>query len=119
MITPADTPSSPSDYAGVTPHGQGTAPYDIQAPQGDLSAAVAAAGALSGAGVVYPRGPRQAATETLRVTTARAAATVRDVMLGTVPMTPESLAKALNGLGRWPRGGHGARLPRGERLARE
>lgn len=65
MITPSDSPSSPSDYAAVTPHGQGTAPYDVQAPQDDLSAAVAAAGALSGAGIVYPQGPRQAETETL------------------------------------------------------
>lgn len=65
MITPSDSPSSPSDYAGVTPHGQGTAPYDVQAPQADLSGAVAAAGALAGAGVVYPQGPRQSMTETL------------------------------------------------------
>lgn len=64
-ITPADTPSSPAGYASVTPHGQGPAPYNIQAAQDDLSAAVAAAGALSGAGIVYPRGPRQQMTETL------------------------------------------------------
>lgn len=65
MITPADTPSSPAGYAEVTPHGQGTAPYDVQAPQADLTAAVNAAGALAGAGVVYPQGPRQSETETL------------------------------------------------------
>ena len=65
MITPADTPSSPSDYAGVTPHGQGTAPYDIQAAQQDLSATAAAAEALTGAGVLYPQGPRQAETARL------------------------------------------------------
>ena len=65
MITPADSPSSPADYAAVTPHGQGTAPYDVQAPQADLSAAVEAAGALAGAGVIYPQGPRQAQTEAL------------------------------------------------------
>jgi hypothetical protein len=65
MITPSDSPSSPSDYAGVTPHGRGTAPYDIQAPQQDLSAAAEAAGRLAGAGIVYPQGPRQSATETL------------------------------------------------------
>ena len=65
MITPSDSPSSPSDYAGVTPHGQGTAPYDVQAGQDDLSGLVAAAGALAGAGVVYPQGPRQSMTETL------------------------------------------------------
>ena len=60
MITPADTPSSPSDYAAVA-----VQPMNIQAPQQDLSAAVAAAGALAGAGVVYPQGPRQSMTETL------------------------------------------------------
>jgi hypothetical protein len=65
MITPSDTPSSPADYAGVTPHGQGTAPYDVQAPQDDLSALVAGAGAVAGAGVVYPQGPRQSQTEAL------------------------------------------------------
>jgi hypothetical protein len=60
MITPSDSPSSPENYAGVA-----VQPMDIQAPQGDLSAAVAAAGAVAGAGVVYPQGPRQAATERL------------------------------------------------------
>ena len=64
-LTPSDSPSSPSGYAEVTPHGRGPAPYDIQAPQADLSAAVEAAGRLTGAGVVYPRGPRQAQTEAL------------------------------------------------------
>jgi hypothetical protein len=63
-VTPADTPSSPL-YGTVTPHGQGPAPYDIQAPTEDLSGALEAAGRLSGAGVVYPQGPRQAMTETL------------------------------------------------------
>lgn len=38
-VTPADTPSDPAGYAMVTPHGQGTAPYDIQAPAEDLSGA--------------------------------------------------------------------------------
>ena len=57
MITPADTPSSPSDYAAVTPHGIGTAPYDIQAPQQDLSAIAAASQATAMA--------RQPATERL------------------------------------------------------
>lgn len=65
MITPADSPSSPADFAAVTPHGQGPAPYDIQAGQDDLAGAVAAAGAVAGAGVVYPQGPRQAMTEAL------------------------------------------------------
>lgn len=65
MITPSDSPSSPSNYAEVTPHGQGTAPYDIQAPQADLTAAVDAANALGGAGFLYPMGPRQAETAAL------------------------------------------------------
>lgn len=65
MITPADSPSSPSGYAGVTPHGQGPAPYDIQAPMEDLTPAFDAASALTGAGVLYPQGPRQAQTEAL------------------------------------------------------
>jgi hypothetical protein len=64
-VTPADSPSSPAGYASVTPHGRGPAPYDIQAPQQDLSADVAAAGALTGAGVIYPQGPRQSLTEAL------------------------------------------------------
>jgi len=65
MITPADSPSSPSDFAAVTPHGQGPAPYDIQAPQADLAATFNAANAVAGSGVLYPQGPRQAATERL------------------------------------------------------
>ena len=67
MITPSDSPSSPEGYAEVTPHGQGPAPYDIQAPlmDGEITAAVNAAGAVAGAGVVYPAGPRQRETEML------------------------------------------------------
>ena len=65
MITPSDTPSSPAGYAEVTPHGQGTAPYDVQAPQGDLTGIFDEANALSAAGVLYAQGPRQAMTETL------------------------------------------------------
>ena len=64
-VTPADSPSAPAQFAAVSPHGQGPAPYDIQAPLQDMTALVAAAGALTGAGVVYPQGPRQAMTETL------------------------------------------------------
>lgn len=58
-VTPADSPSSPL-YGDVTPHGQGTAPYNVEAPLDDLSGMTAAAVALSG-----PGGPRQAETETL------------------------------------------------------
>ena len=82
MITPADTPSSPADYDAVTPHGQGTAPYDVQAPQADLAGAVAAAGALSGAGIVYPQGPRQAMTETLMTSPAGFAVDGYDIDAG-------------------------------------
>jgi rhodanese-related sulfurtransferase len=64
-LTPADSPSDPSGFAGVTPHGQGPAPYDIQAPMADLSGAFEAAGAANGAGIVYPASGRQAATESL------------------------------------------------------
>lgn len=67
MITPSDSPSSPADYAAVTPHGQGTAPYNVQAATDDaaITAAFNAATAEAGAGVLYPQGPRQAATEAL------------------------------------------------------
>src|SRR5258707_995092 len=33
-VTPADTPSSPSGFARVTPHGRGPAPYDLRAGGG-------------------------------------------------------------------------------------
>jgi hypothetical protein len=66
-VTPADGPSSPEGWAKVTPDGRGPAPYDISAPQDidGIAAAASAAGALSGAGVVYPQGPRQAETEAI------------------------------------------------------
>jgi hypothetical protein len=64
-ITPRDTPSNPAGFAQVTPHGQGPSWYDIQAPMADLSGAYDAAGAVGGAGIVYPQGPRQAQTEQL------------------------------------------------------
>lgn len=65
QITPPDSPSSPAGFAMVTPHGRGPAPYDIQAPQQDLAAAVEAAGRLTGAGVEYPMGPRDAEARAL------------------------------------------------------
>src|SRR5258708_10722173 len=64
-VTPADTPSSPSGYASVTPHGRGPAPYDVQAPVPDVTGQFNVANAVAGAGVLYPQGPRQAQTETL------------------------------------------------------
>jgi hypothetical protein len=64
--TPADSPSDPAGYAAVTPHGQGPAPYDIQAPMdGTIAGAFDSANAVGGAGFLYPQGPRQAAAETL------------------------------------------------------
>jgi hypothetical protein len=67
MITPSDSASSPENYAAVSPHGQGTAPYNVQAGNDEaaISAEYDAAGAVSGAGIVYPRGPRQAQAEAL------------------------------------------------------
>ena len=61
-ITPPDTPSSPDNFAQVTPHGQGPAPYDIQAPLsvGEITAAFDASLAVGGSGVLYPQGQRQA-----------------------------------------------------------
>jgi len=60
-VSPHGGPSDPAGWASVTPHGATPAPYDINAPQdiGGIAAAVAGAGALTGAGIVYPRGPRQ------------------------------------------------------------
>ena len=66
-VTPADGPGDPAGYAMVTPSGRGPAPYDIQAGMDEaaIAAGCDAAGAVSGAGIVYPRGTRQAATEGL------------------------------------------------------
>lgn len=64
-ITPAGSPSNPSGYAQVTPAGRGPAPYDIQAGMEDLTAVFNSANDLAGSGVLYPQGPRQAATEKL------------------------------------------------------
>jgi hypothetical protein len=63
-VTPADGPSDPAGWAMVAPPGRGPAPYDIQAAMDEaaITAAVDAAGAVSGAGIVYPRGTRQTAT---------------------------------------------------------
>ena len=66
-MTPADTPSSPSNYASVAPDGRGPAGYDIQAPlmDGEITAAFDATNREMGAGFLYPQGPRQAAAERL------------------------------------------------------
>jgi hypothetical protein len=56
--TPADSPSSPL-FSDVTPHGQGPAPYDIQAPMEDLDGLTASA-----VGDTAPGSARQSDTET-------------------------------------------------------
>lgn len=53
-VTPADSPSDPAGYAAVA-----VQPMDIQAPMEDLAGAAEAAERLTGAGVLYPQGPRQ------------------------------------------------------------
>ena len=60
-VTPADSPSDAAGWAQVEPPGRGPAPYDISAPQdiAGIGAAFDAASALTGAGVLYPQGPRQ------------------------------------------------------------
>ena len=68
-VTPQAAPGDPAGYAGVTPHGQGPAPYDISAPQdiagitGAVQAAMAltggAEGADTGAGLPNRDSPRQ------------------------------------------------------------
>jgi hypothetical protein len=67
MITPSDSPSSPSGYASVTPHGRGPAPYDLQAPlsDGEITAAFNDANATGGAGVLYPMSQRIADTKAM------------------------------------------------------
>jgi hypothetical protein len=67
MITPSDSPSSPSGFASVTPHGQGPAPYDIQAAlsDGEITAAFDRSLAEGGAGVLYPMSPRIADTRAM------------------------------------------------------
>src|SRR5258708_9705521 len=64
-VTPRDTPSSPAGYASVTPHGQGPAPYNIQAGAPDLSGVFGSANATAGAGVLYAQSERQRQTEVL------------------------------------------------------
>lgn len=74
-VTPQDSPGNAAGYAGVTPHGQGPAPYDISGPQdiGGIEAAVQAAMGLSGgaegagpgAGIPDRHSPRQAEAQAL------------------------------------------------------
>lgn len=66
-VTPAAGPGDPAGFAMVTPSGRGPAPYDIQDNgwEGAITAVTDAAGAVSGAGIVYAPGTRQAATARL------------------------------------------------------
>lgn len=61
-MTPSDTPSSPSNYAGVATQGM-----NIQAPlmDGEIRSAFDQANRDAGAGVLYPQSARQAQTERL------------------------------------------------------
>jgi hypothetical protein len=67
QVTPASSPSSPANYAMVTPHGRGPAPYDIQAmsPEPEVTAAFNTANALGGAGFLYPTSERIQQAQTL------------------------------------------------------
>ena len=68
-VTPQDSPGDPAGYGMVTPHGRGTAPYDIQqdlgAIQSDVQGSFDDAVAATGAGVLYPQSPRQSEAEKL------------------------------------------------------
>lgn len=61
-VTPADSPSDAAGWSEVSPAGMGPAPYDISAPQSiaAIEGAAAAAGGLTGVGIIYPDSPRQA-----------------------------------------------------------
>jgi hypothetical protein len=62
MITPSDSPSSPSNYAGVAVQGM-----NIQAPspEAEVTAAFSTANDLGGAGVLYPMSERIGQAKTL------------------------------------------------------
>jgi len=62
MITPSDSPSSPSNYAGVA-----VQPVNIQAPlqSDEIMSAFSSANAEGGGGVLYPVSPRIADARTL------------------------------------------------------
>jgi hypothetical protein len=61
MITPSDSPSSPSNYAGVA-----ASQVNIQAPLDDgIGPAFDSANAEGGSGVLYPMSPRIADARTL------------------------------------------------------
>ena len=91
--TPRDTPSSPGNYGMVTPHGQGPAAYDIQAPlaEGEIGAAFDASLAVGGSGVLYPQGPRQAQTQRLLESPAGFASGGYDIDAGTTAGWPNDV----------------------------
>jgi hypothetical protein len=91
--TPTDTPSSPENYASVTPHGQGPAAYGIQAPMsdGEISAAFDSSVAVGGAGALYPQGPRQAQTQQLLESPAGFASGGYDIDAGTTAGWPNDV----------------------------
>ncbi len=93
MITPSDSPASPSDYSAVTPHGRGPAPYDIQAgmQDGEITAAFNQANADAGAGVLYPRSARQDEARAILESPAGAGLDGLDVMSGTTCGWPANI----------------------------
>ena len=106
-MTPADTPSSPSGYAEVTPHGRGPAPYDINAPQdiAGIQAAFNAANDLAGAGVLFPKGPRQ--REAQAILESPQGADSSNVLAGFPDyennnITPPPLVNPIHGAGDYP-----------------
>jgi len=92
-VTPADTPSSPSNYAAVTPHGRGPAPYDIQAPlmDGEITSAFNSANADAGAGVLYPQSARQREAAAILDSPQGAGLDGLDVMSGTTAGWPADI----------------------------
>jgi hypothetical protein len=68
-VTPAGGHGDDAGWAKVTPGDGEPAPYSISAPQdiAGIGAALDAAGAVAGAGIIYPRGPRQAQAEAILV----------------------------------------------------
>ncbi len=90
-VTPHDTPSSPAGYASVFPHGQGPAPYDIQAPQADVTGEFNAANAVSGAGPLYAAGPRQSQTAALLQSPQGFAVSGYDIDAGSADRWPNNI----------------------------
>ena len=92
-VTPADTPSSPSGFASVTPHGRGPAAYDIQAPlmDGEITSAFNSANTDAGAGVLYPQSARQREAAAILDSPQGAGLDGLDVMSGTTAGWPADI----------------------------